>query len=317
MLRQAKTSCSELLKESACSSNATVALQTACQFGLKELHETSLAYIENNTGKCLSSEHIMQLPKECMEIILRSELLSCSETDILKCLLQWAEVRCTEANQEVKGDNLRNIIGNLLPLVRFPLVEKEYFATVISDRDLLTQPEIVSVFRSHYGVRNIFFSENIRKPLKKRTTSTLTRHGSTTSPWTSRGIEALKITPDSNIWLKGIVMFGPSANISSSKQHYSLEILNEAENVVSALKGSISEIRSERQNTLIPRPVYLRAHTSYTLVVKDLDVNTYYGTNCKASFTANGVTVIFETSPLCTTETDKDKGQIAGIVFCK
>ena len=253
MLRQAKTSCSELLKESACSSNATVALQTACQFGLKELHEISLAYIENNTGKCLSSEHIMQLPKECMEIILRSELLSCSETDILKCLLQWAEVRCTEANQEVKGDNLRNIIEHLLPLVRFSLVEKEYFATVISDIDLLTQPEIVSVFRSHYGVHNIFFSENIMKSLKKRTTSTLTRHGSTTSPWTSRGIEALKSTPDSDIWLKGIVMFGPNANISSSKQHYSLEILNEAENVVSALKGSISEIRSERQNTLIPR----------------------------------------------------------------
>lgn len=259
----------------------------------------------------------MQLPKECMEISLRSELLSCSETDILKCLLQWAEVRCTEANQEVKGDNLRNSIGHLLPLVRLSLVEKEYFATVISDIDLLTQPEIVSVFRSHYGVHNIFFSENIRKSLKKRTTCTLTRHCSTTSPWTSRGIEALKITPDSYIWLKGIVMFGPNANISSSKQHYSLKILNEAENVVSALKGSISEICSERQNTLILRPVYLRAHTSYTLVVKDLDVNTYYGTNCKASCTANGVTVVFETSPLCTTETDKDKGQIAGIVFCK
>jgi hypothetical protein len=75
--------------------------------------------------------------------------------------------------------------------------------TVISDRDLLTQPEIVSVFRSHYGVRNILFSENIRKPLEKRTTSTLTRHGSTTSQWTSRGIDALKITPDSDIWLKG------------------------------------------------------------------------------------------------------------------
>jgi hypothetical protein len=87
--------------------------------------------------------------------------------------------------------------------------------------------------------------------------------------------------------------------------------------VVSALKGSISEICSERQNTLIPRPVYLRAHTSYTLVVKDLDVNTYHGTNCKASCTANGVTVVFETSPLCTTETDKNKGQIAGMVFCK
>lgn len=47
---------------------------------------------------------------------LRSELLSCSETDILKCLLQWAEVQCTEANQEAKGDNLRNIIGNMLRL---------------------------------------------------------------------------------------------------------------------------------------------------------------------------------------------------------
>jgi len=125
MLRQVKTSCSELLKETACSSNAAVALQTACQFGLKELHETSLEYIENNTGKCLSSEHIMQLPKECMEIILRSELLSCSETDLLKCLLQWAEVRCTEANQEPNGDNLRNSIGHMLQLVRFPLVEKE------------------------------------------------------------------------------------------------------------------------------------------------------------------------------------------------
>jgi hypothetical protein len=34
-------------------------------------------------------------------LVVQSELLSCSETDILKCLLQWAEVRCTEANQEV------------------------------------------------------------------------------------------------------------------------------------------------------------------------------------------------------------------------
>jgi hypothetical protein len=69
MLRQVKTSCSELLKETAWSSNATVALQTACQFGLKELHETSLAYIENNTGKCLSSEHIMQISNNISQII--------------------------------------------------------------------------------------------------------------------------------------------------------------------------------------------------------------------------------------------------------
>jgi hypothetical protein len=46
------------------------------------------------------------------------------------------QVRCTEANQEVKGDNLRNIIEHLLSLVRLSLVEKEYFATVISDIDL-------------------------------------------------------------------------------------------------------------------------------------------------------------------------------------
>jgi hypothetical protein len=31
-------------------------------------------------------------------------------------------------------------------------------------------------------------------------------------------------------------MFGPNANISSSKQHYSLEILNEVENVVSVVE---------------------------------------------------------------------------------
>jgi len=112
-------------------------------------------------------------------------------------------------------------------------------------------------------------------------------------------------------------MFGPTADILSSKQHFFFEILDEAENVVSALKGSISVLNGEKRSTIIPRPVSLKASTSYTLVVKDLDVNTYYGTKCKPSLTANGVTVIFETSPLCTTETDKDKGQIAGIVFCK
>lgn len=165
MLWKVKMSCSDYLKVTACSCDASVALQAACQFGLKELQETSLAYIESNTEQCLSSEHTMQLPKECMEIILRSDTLSCSETDILKCVLKWAKVRCTEAKQEIKEGNLRNIIGNLLPLVRFPLVDKEYFATVISDADLLTLPEIVSVFRSHYGVPNIFFSNEIRKPL--------------------------------------------------------------------------------------------------------------------------------------------------------
>jgi hypothetical protein len=38
-------------------------------------------------------------------------------------------------------------------------------------------------------------------------------------------------------------MFGPNANISSSKQHYSLEILNEAENVVFALKVVVEQCR--------------------------------------------------------------------------
>ena len=114
-------------------------------------------------------------------------------------------------------------------------------------------------------------------------------------------------------------MFGPPSDISpiASKQHYSFAIFDVVEKVVSSLKKSIYVTRIENIETLIPHSVYLTAITSYTLVVKKLDVNTYYDTDGNASCTIIGVTVNCEASPLCTTGTDKEKWQITGTLFSK
>jgi hypothetical protein len=52
----------------------------------------------------------------------------------------------------VNAENQRAELGNLLYLIRFPLMGKEYYTDIISEMDILSDKEKVELFKFYYRV---------------------------------------------------------------------------------------------------------------------------------------------------------------------
>lgn len=210
MLTTVKTKCSELLRSTATTSDAVVTLSTANQFHLDDLQKESLQYIEDNTGTCLLSSYAIELNDECVQLILKSEYLSCTETEVCTFFLKWIETQCTIHGKEVNSKNMKGIAEGLMRLIRFPLVEKTYFSNKVSHSMLLTKDEIISVYRYHHGEKCLLFSDKPRYsriPNKDGKTHNIYRHTSCRFTYETTSLNALKFNLNRSIWLKGCIVF--------------------------------------------------------------------------------------------------------------
>ncbi|XP_063414946.1 BTB/POZ domain-containing protein 6-like [Mytilus trossulus] len=218
MLTTVKTKCSERLRSTATSADAVVTLSTANQFHLEDLLKESLQYIEENTEICLSSSYAVELNSDCVQMILMSEHLSCSETEVCNFFLKWIETQCTMQGQEVNAKNMRGIAEGLMRFIRFPLVEKKYFSNEVSHSKLLTKDEIISVYRYHHGEKSLLFSDKPRYPMipnKNGQTICIYRHATCNYTVQSCLTHALKFHLNRSIWLKGCIIFGPAETHNS------------------------------------------------------------------------------------------------------
>lgn len=317
MLSTIKTKCCELLKSTAQSSDAVVTLSTANRFHLEVLQKESLHYIEENTEECLLSSHAVQMNSECVEIIISSEYLSCSETEVCKFFLKWVDAQCKLQGKEVNADNLKAIAGGLMAFIKFPLVEKTYFSSEVSHSLLLTKEEVISVFRSHHGDKCLLFSDKPRCSSSDLKTVCLYRSTNVSKPWTSTAVNALKFCSSKSIWIKGCIIFGPVFDPVIDDLTFRFELIDNSENVI------CDEVLDMRTNTSVNNTIAiklmkqtrLKANEKYTIMVRNIKPSTYYGIDCKSICNQEGISVIFENSPKSQTNTDVNHGQIAGIIF--
>ncbi|VDI03949.1 Hypothetical predicted protein [Mytilus galloprovincialis] len=218
MLTTVKTKCIELLRSTATTSDAVVTLSTANEFHLDDLQKESLQYIEDNTGTCLLSSYAIELNNDCVQLILMSEHLSCSETEVCIFFLKWIETQCTMQGKEMNTENMRGIAEELMRFIRFPLVEKAYFSNEVSHSKLLTKDEIINVYRYHHGEKRLLFSDKPRYPRipnKNGQTLCIYRHATCNYTVQSCLPHALKFHLNRSIWLKGCIIFGPAETLNS------------------------------------------------------------------------------------------------------
>ncbi|CAC5423044.1 unnamed protein product [Mytilus coruscus] len=316
MLTTVKTKCSELLRSTATSANAVVNLSTANQFHLEDLLKESLQYFEDNTGTCLLSSYAVELNNDCVQLILMSEYLSCSETEVCSFFLKWIETQCHIHDKEANAKNMRGIAEGLMRFIIFPLVEKKYFSNKVSHSMLLTKDEIISlsVYRYHHGEKCVLFSDKPRHPRipnKNGQTHNLYRHTACRYTFLNTSLNALKFHLNRSIWLKGCIIFGPTnTNCSYEEQNmFTFELNDDLENVIC---WEVLNIRSGTSfhttvALTIDKPILLNAEKQYTIIVHDIKLQTYYGINCKSVCIQDSVTITFENSPKSITFTNVNK----------
>ncbi|CAC5385503.1 BTBD3_6 [Mytilus coruscus] len=319
MLSTMKDECTSLLLSSVETSNAPGVFNVASHFHLEHLKIKSLEHIQKNAAECLMAPNAIKMSKECMEAILKLDSIYCSETDICRFLIKWASHYCESECKTASGENLREITGPLLYLVRFPLVDKEYFANEIAHSGLLNSEEVISVFSSHYGRKNGFFAELVRNSkLCYLKDCTVWRHRSVASPWyqhSGKKFDALNVNVNRNIELTSVILFGPVGNVSSSAREITVKILNDSGNEIFTQKYESCTQSSELQTVLLSEPIPINANTLFTIMVDSIKFDAYYGKQCKPKCRIDDIVITFENSPNCTTGTSVEQGQIAGIEF--
>ncbi|KAL3096580.1 hypothetical protein niasHS_004952 [Heterodera schachtii] len=63
--------------------------------------------------------------------------------------LRWADERCRQNGIECSGDNRRQMLGQILGTIRFPLMAREDFVKSVVPSKVLTDKELISFFLFH------------------------------------------------------------------------------------------------------------------------------------------------------------------------
>ena len=74
--------------------------------------------------------------------------------DKILCTKRWGEVDCAEKNLELSGANIREVLGEILYLVRFPLMTVSGFSQVVRPKKILTDQESLDLY-DYFAALNI------------------------------------------------------------------------------------------------------------------------------------------------------------------
>ncbi|CAC5375769.1 BTBD3_6 [Mytilus coruscus] len=329
MLAAVKRECETVLKQTAQSEHATKALQTGYQHNLLDLQRESLDYIEINTKECLLSEYALSLSRDCLGLILNSDYLNCTETDICHFIIKWGKHQCKLANLEPSGGNIRDVLGNNLYMIRFQDVDMKLFSKKIAVSGLLTNDETVSIYQSHFGEVSKIFSNIPRYPVTQRETYTVNRYEQISQPMATTGIQSIIFLSDNDIWLKGVHIFLPyveqsygygySTGTVSNNINLSIQILNDSneEKIRHDQRMTYGQNYDKVLEVNFSKPVHINSRRDYTIQMNGMFYQTYYGINCQEFVTEpqSGVTLQFKDSSVGDNETNISTGQFAGLSF--
>jgi len=83
--------------------------------------------------------------KKVVELVQRKGI-SCKEVDLLEGAVNWGKEQCKKQKKDPSPDNLRAVLKEVLPHIRFPCMTMEEIATKVTPSQLLTGEQTLQVF---------------------------------------------------------------------------------------------------------------------------------------------------------------------------
>jgi hypothetical protein len=211
-----------------------------------------------------------------------------------------------------KDEQLRKVLGDLIYLIRFPIMEHTYFTNEVSTKNVLTATEMVEIYQSMNGKLIVTFSDKMRlsKLIVWRCESNVEYN-----LWTHRGADdCLDFTTSFNCYINGIIVFG---SIKYSGQHdVNITILNGSTLLVST-STKLNSVPGKGSYPIdLAEPLRILQNIMYTIKLnmkgKDCFRGKDYKTNVKIY---DDSYVTFTDSSSSPNDTTSTNGQIPGIIL--
>ena len=315
MLHNIKDKCSHYLQGSVDEERVCVVLQTAHDFHLDDLRKNALKFILSIGEPCLESKSFLSLSPECLRLVIESDDLKCKEEIIYQKIIDWSTNRCRNQNLTANDENIRQILGELLYLVRFPIMERKYFTQNVSKKSLLTLDEIVKVYQSLDDEEIDVFPTKCRNKERMENSLCLRCDTNNSGNWKHDGDnDCLDFTTNLDCTMLGINVFG--SNTCSGKHDINLTILNSSDVLRSIETVLFSEEGQEIYPVMFGNPLLVKKNTRYTIQLSMKGPNAFTGKSYKAIVSLNELSVTFLGSSLPSPNSTSERcGQIPGIII--
>ena len=277
--------------------------------------------IDRETEEVVKEEGFVTIERSLLEVIVQRDSLDISEVDLFKGVDLWATKECEIQGLAVDGQIKRKILGEqMVKSIRFPAMEEKDFASVVLDRDILTNEERRCLMKNFNDVLTgpVGFPEDRRiGPVYACCRFELLctphmRRSFTGSP------QLIEFSVDKNIMLHGIRLFGSKGN--DYEVHLEISDCQTWNSLIELRKtfSSVSFPYKEKEIYVLDvlfDPCLLTRNNRYHVEAFPIGQNSCYGVAGFVSVQCHGVT--FDFSNFCRLEgpTGVSCGQFAEFLF--
>lgn len=265
----------------------------------------------------IKSEGFVDIDLKTFESILARETLNCKEINLFEAALNYAHAACNKIEVDPTPQNKRQILGQILYLIRLPTMTLEEFANGVAQLDILTPQETIDIFL-HFTAKT---KPTLNFPIKSRTglkTQVCHRFQSCayrSNQWRYRGrCDSIQFSVDKRIFIVGFGLYGSSTGAADYNVKIELKRLGRilAENNTKFF----SDGSSNTFHVFFENPIQIEPDCYYTAsVILDGSELSFFGQEGMTEVCMGNVNFQFQCSSESTNGTGVQGGQIPELIF--
>lgn len=156
LVRRLSKVCSDFLSKELKPQNICKVLFTAKIFNLADLEDRCMEMLDDNANFVLESDGFLSFKPEFVKCILERQTLDCHELKAFTALEKWSEAECLRHGIEkasITVEDKKRVIGEMLYMIRFPIMSQEEFSNGPGQSELLTKSEKLDLLL-RYAAKN-------------------------------------------------------------------------------------------------------------------------------------------------------------------
>ncbi|XP_041361734.1 BTB/POZ domain-containing protein 2-like [Gigantopelta aegis] len=271
--------CLRFLDTSMTTDNVCVILEQAKLFDEKPLYEKAMEFINENGTSVLKSPGFLDLSRESVLDVVKSDDLDIEEEDVFVAVNTWAERQCQKQGTAATPGAKREALGPVIKHVRFPCLSQEFIVKTVHPSGVLTSKEHISVLH-HSICPDILPGGFCGEPRHCKTEKLVYRFRTKTLLVWSHGNrhDAISLKCNKTIRLRGFMLYGPH---SGKRESYdiSARLMDENNTILTELKTTTQVQMDEREMfpVYFPDIVKVKPNTLHTICVQYVGPDTWCG----------------------------------------
>ncbi|CAB4021429.1 BTB POZ domain-containing 6-like [Paramuricea clavata] len=289
--------CCKVLEASIKPDNVFVVLEQAIHFDEKMLEAKCWNIVSVETLECINSEAFCNIGSHTLNALLKNEMLEITEVHLFTAVLKWVDNECARQGTNVEDDigARRRVLGDNVYEIRFLEFSQEDFAKYVPPIGILTETEIISIFRAFNGVDVAGLKWKDQGKRRPRTIgfSRFELAGVTGSWGYSGNKDALTLVVNKAVRFHGVRLFG---NADGSQYEVKFTI-KDKDNVTGTNTSEQDNDGLWGYDVMLPKPISLLPNEEFTIIAAIKGPNSHSGTNGKTTVKVDDIVVTFKDAP--------------------